>query len=133
MRASLSTPSMLRCRALMALLMGLSLTLTACGGGGGGGFGGSGGSSAAIETDNQTDIYGPPRVMTEFYLSPAASGSWSGNLLGDFAYPGEVHYLGTYFEDYYDAEAWLADSPDVLVQFFDEPAYAGFTNTFEVY
>lgn len=114
---------------LLVLALGLSLFLAGCGGGGGG-FGGPYGD---VEADNQTDLYGPSRVMTEFYMAPAGTGAYSGNLLGDYAFPGEIHYVGSFYEDYYDAEAWLADSPDVLVPFFDELVLADFTNTFEVY
>jgi hypothetical protein len=83
-----------------------------------------------VEVDNQTDLGGTFEDMYGFYLAPAASGLWSGNLLPDLVYPGEIVFVGSFFEDFYDAEA---DLDLGTVSFFDVLVEDGYTTTFEVW
>jgi predicted small lipoprotein YifL len=83
-----------------------------------------------IEVDNQTDLTGSWETMYAFEVAPAATPWWSGNLLPDLVFPGEVLYLGSFVEDFYDAEAELDFG---IVSFFDVFVEGGFTTTFQVF
>lgn len=83
-----------------------------------------------VEADNQTDLSGTYENMYDFELAPAGTGLWTGNLLPDVVFPGEVAYVGTFDEDFYDAEA---DLDLGLVSFFDVYVQGGTTTTFEVF
>jgi hypothetical protein len=103
------------------------LALAGCGGGGGGL---PGVYSGDVEVDNQTDLTGTWENLYSFELAPAATQFWTGNLLSDIVYPGEVAFVGTFDEDSYDAEAQLEYG---LVPFFDVFVPGGRTTTFQVY
>jgi len=83
-----------------------------------------------VEVDNQTDLTGSLEDLYDFQLAPALTDLWSGNLLPDVIFPGEIIYVGTFDEDLYDA---FADLDLGFVDFFDIFVEAGFTTTFEVY
>ncbi len=83
-----------------------------------------------VEVDNQTDISGSFEDMFAFDMAPAATGLWTGNLLPGVVFPGEVEFVGSFFEDFYDAEA---DLDLGTVTFFDIFVEEGLTTTFEVF
>ena len=66
-----------------------------------------------------------------FYMAPSGTSAWTGNLLGDWLFPGEVTYVGSFVEDYYDADADQEDG--ATIQFDAEPIYAGESTTFVVF
>jgi len=83
-----------------------------------------------VEVDNQTDLSGTFEDMFAFDMAPAGTGLWTGNLLPDDVFPGEVVFVGSFFPDFYDAEA---DLDLGTVSFFDTLVEDGFTTTFEVF
>jgi hypothetical protein len=83
-----------------------------------------------VEVDNQTDLSGTFEDLWAFEMAPAGTGLWSGNLLSDVVYPGEIVWVGTADEDWYDA---AADLDLGTVEFFDVFVEGGYTTTFEVY
>ena len=126
-----------------ALLVGLAGTLIGCGGGGGGAYGEVYYEEVVVvtppppppligdvEVDNQTDLTGTFEDMYSFEMAPAYTDLWSGNLLPFIVIPGEVVYVGTFDEDFYDA---FADLDLGFVDFFDIFVEAGFVTTFEAY
>lgn len=118
------------------LLVGLASLLAGCGGGGGyeevyyedvvivepliG----------DVEVDNQTDLTGSIEDLYSFEMAPALTDLWTGNLLPDVIFPGEIVFVGSFDEDLYDG---VADLDLGFVDFFDIFVEAGFTTTFEVY
>ncbi len=85
---------------------------------------------ADIEIDNQTDLSGSFENVFFFDLTPAGTALWTGNLLPFDVLPGEILYVGSFDEDFYDAEA---EGDLGLVSFFDIFVEGGFTTTFEVF
>ena len=83
-----------------------------------------------VEIDNQTDLSGSFEELFYFDMAPAGTGDWTGNLLSDVVFPGEIYFVGTFLEDFYDAGAELDLG---FVDFFDIFVEAGFTTTFEVF
>jgi len=83
-----------------------------------------------VEIDNQTDLSGSFEELFYFDMAPAGTGDWTGNLLPDVVFPGEIYFVGTFLEDFYDAGAELDLG---FVDFFDIFVEAGFTTTFEVF
>jgi hypothetical protein len=85
----------------------------------------------AVEVDNRTDsttfedVYG-------FYMAPAGTGAFTGNLLSGPLPPGFVEDVGDFVEDFYDAEADVGDFGDVST-WFDVLVPAGDVTTFEVF
>ena len=115
-----------------AAVLAAALFLAACGGG----YGEVYYDDAAyyllgdVEVDNQTDLGGTFEAMYAFELAPAATPYWSGNLLPGVTFPGETVFVGSFDEDWYDAEA---DLDLGTVTFFDVFVQDGFTTTFEVF
>ena len=128
-----------RLRAPVTLLLaGAALFLTACGGG-------PGYSEVYyeevvivepviplgdVEVDNQTDLTGSLEDMYFFEMAPALTDLWTGQLLPDVVFPGEIIYVASMEEDFYDAVAELDLG---FVDFFDIFVEGGWTTTFEVY
>jgi hypothetical protein len=83
-----------------------------------------------VEVDNQTDLSGTWEDLYYFDMAPAATPFWTGNLLPDLVFPGEIVFVGSFDEDFYDAEA---DLDLGTVSFFDIFVEGGFTTTFEVF
>ncbi len=83
-----------------------------------------------VEVDNQTDLSGSFENLFFFDMTPAGTSFWTGNLLDFDVLPGEVLFLGSFDEDFYDAEA---EADLGLVTFFDIFVEGGFTTTFEVF
>ncbi len=83
-----------------------------------------------VEVDNQTDLGGTFEDMYGFEMAPAGTALWSGNLLPDLVFPGEIVYVGEFYEDFYDADA---DLDLGIISFFDILVEGGFTTTFEVF
>ena len=83
-----------------------------------------------VEVDNQTDLTGTFEDLYSFELAPAYTDLWTGNLLPYVTVPGEVVYVGSFDEDFYDG---VADLDLGFVDFFDIFVEAGFTTTFEAY
>ncbi|MDJ0521616.1 MAG: hypothetical protein QNJ90_06015 [Planctomycetota bacterium] len=83
-----------------------------------------------VEVDNQTDLGGTFEDMFAFEMAPAGTAAWSGNLLPDILFPGEIAFVGSFYEDFYDADA---DLDLGIVSFFDVFVEDGFTTTFEVF
>lgn len=83
-----------------------------------------------VEVDNQTDLGGTFEDMYGFEVAPAGTGLWTGNLLPDLVFPGETVFVGSFYEDFYDAEA---DLDLGIIPFFDVLVEDGFTTTFEVF
>ena len=104
------------------------LALAGCGGGGGGGFQGVYGGD--VEVENQTDLSGTGEILYAFDMASVGTQLWTGNLLSDVVYPGQVAFVGTFDEDFYDAEADLDFGP---VTFFDVFVQDARTTTFEIY
>jgi len=114
-------------------LLALALLLAGCGGGHGEVFI----EDAVVveplgdvEVDNQTDLSGSLEDLLVFDMAPAGTADWTGNLLLDVVFPGEVVFVGTFLEDFYDASAELDLG---FVDFLDTFVEAGFTTTFEVF
>ena len=72
-----------------------------------------------------------PEFVDTFFLSPAATGAWSDELLGYPLAPGEGALVGDFVEDAYDAEADLEFGD--LVQWFGVPVPADELTVFEVF
>jgi hypothetical protein len=109
------------------------LSLAACGGAGYHGDGDpyyppfpASSALASAELDNLSFEY-----VLGFYMAPAATSSWSGDLLSSPLPPGFVESLGEFDEDFYDAEADLELGD--LVQWFDVFLPGAELTTFEVY
>jgi hypothetical protein len=83
-----------------------------------------------VEVDNQTDLSGTFEDMYAFEMAPAGSAAWTGNLLPDAVFPGEITFVGSFYEDFYDADA---DLDLGTISFFDVLVEDGFTTTFEVF
>jgi hypothetical protein len=83
-----------------------------------------------VEVDNQTDLTGSFEDLYSFEMAPAQTNLWTGNLLPTVLFPGEITYVGTFDEDFYDA---VGDLDLGFVDFFDIFVEAGFTTTFEAY
>jgi hypothetical protein len=102
--------------------------LGACGGSGGGGdfvpFG-------AVEVANNTDISGAPEDVLGFFMAPADSGAFTGNLLGGPLPPGFVEDVGDFEEGFWDARADLEFGDVVL--FDDVFVTGGDVTQFEVF
>lgn len=79
-----------------------------------------------VDIDNLSLEY-----VDAFFLAPAPSGLWSGELLGRPLAPGYAACVGDHPEDYYDAEADLEFGD--LVQWFDVFVPAADVTVFEVY
>lgn len=107
----------LRNGALLAASV-FALALAGCGGGGhhGGAFG-----QAYVE--NQ-DVY----VTEYFEIAPSGTGAWSGDVLPYDLFPGDDAYIGSYFEDFYDANAYQSDGS--IFEFDGVPIYAYEPTTF---
>ena len=118
-----------------AVLIGAALTLAGCGGGPG---------HADVyyeeviivdplgdaEVDNATDLTGSFEDLYFFEMAPALTDFWTGQLLPDVIFPGEIVYVGSFEEDFYDAAAELDLG---WVDFFDILVEGGWTTTFEVF
>lgn len=83
-----------------------------------------------VEVDNQTDLGGTFEDLYAFDMTPAGTALWTGNLLPGVIFPGEIVFVGSFFEDFYDADA---DLDLGTVSFFDVLVEDGFTTTFEVF
>ncbi len=83
-----------------------------------------------VVVDNQTDTTTVEDVLT-FYLAPAGTGSFTGNLLSGPLPPGFAEDVGDFVEDYYDAEADLEFGD--LVTWYDVAVPGGDVTTFEVF
>ncbi len=118
-----SMRSRLRRGALAVAFVGFAVIHVGCGGSGPYYYSGYG--DAYVE--NQDAV----AATVEFYMSPSGSGVWTGDLLGGPLFFGEVAFVGSFIEDYYDAEAVQSDF--FVVQFFDEPIFAGDSTTFVVF
>ncbi|MGE0192816.1 MAG: hypothetical protein AB7T63_12340 [Planctomycetota bacterium] len=120
--ASAARPRSRRGRSLLVVgLLGLALVAAGCGGGG-------------YYYDDTGDAYVDNQdafATVGFYMAPSGTGAWTGNLLGDWLFPGEVAYVGSFVEDYYDADAEQQDG--ATIQFTAEPIYAGEATTFVVF
>ena len=119
------------------LLAGAALLLTACGGGGHGEVYYEEVVTVLpvvplgdVEVDNQTDLTGSFEDMYYFDMAPALTDLWTGQLLPDVVFPGEIIYVASVEEDLYDAVAELDLG---FVDFFDIFVEGGWTTTFEVY
>jgi hypothetical protein len=66
-----------------------------------------------------------------FYMAPSGTGAWTGDLLDDYLFPGEVAYVGSFYEDYYDADAYQTDG--AIIPFDGVPIYDGEPTTFVVF
>lgn len=112
----------LKARGLVVVgLLGMALLVAGCGGGG---YYYDGTGDAYVE--NQ-DVF----ATVGFYMAPSGTSAWTGNLLGDWLFPGETAYVGSFVEDYYDADADQQDG--ATIQFDAEPIYAGESTTFVVF
>lgn len=86
---------------LSALLISSALLLTAgCGGAGGGGFFVP---TGAVEVENVSAF----DDVIYFEMFPAGSPAGTGDLIGLPLFPGEVEYVGDFYEDFYEADAEL--------------------------
>lgn len=83
-----------------------------------------------VEVDNQTDLSGTFENLFFFDMTLAGLTAWTGNLLPFDVLPGEIYFVGSFDEDFYDAEA---EADLGLVTFFDIFVEGGFTTTFEVF
>jgi hypothetical protein len=83
-----------------------------------------------VEIDNQTDLSGTFENLFFFDMAPAGTALWTGNLLPFDVLPGEVLYVDSFDEDFYDAEA---EADLGIVSFFDIFVEGGYTTTFEVF
>lgn len=120
-----------RTKRLMPLVLALGLSsLLVAGCGGGGVYGDDGYYAGDVEVDNQTDLTASFQDLYFFEMAPAGTPLWTGNLLPHDVFPGEIFYVGTFDEDYYDAEA---DLDFTTVPFFDVLVEDGLTTTFEVF
>ena len=100
----------------------LALGLTACGGGGSGG----GGFYGQVFVENN-DI----SAITSFRLAQAGTGSYTGNLLGSYVLSGERRSVGSFLEDYYDAQAFRHDGS--YTPWFNVFVEAGLSTNFSVF
>ncbi|MDA1193990.1 MAG: hypothetical protein O2894_02290 [Planctomycetota bacterium] len=83
-----------------------------------------------VEVDNQTDLSGSFEALYFFAMTPAGTGLWTGNLLPFDTLPGEIVYVGSFEEDFYDAEA---EADLGIIDFFDVFVEGGWTTTFEIF
>ncbi len=83
-----------------------------------------------VEVDNQTDLSGTFENLFFFDMTLSGLNAWYGNLLPFDILPGEIFYVGSFEEEFYDAEA---EADLGLVSFFDIFVEGGFTTTFEVF
>jgi hypothetical protein len=111
---------------MLALLGAVLLTAAGCGGGGLYGPAYVDPYIGAAELDNLSVEY-----VEGFYMAPAATTLFTGELLGAPLPPGFVQYVGEFEEDYYDAEADMEFGD--LVQWFDVFVFGDDVTTFEVY
>ena len=82
-----------------------------------------------ILVDNQTDG-GTPEQILAFRLARFGD-PFTGNLLGAPLPPGSTEHLGSWHEDYYDAEADMELGD--LVEWFDVWVYSDEDNFFDVF
>ena len=75
----------------------------------------TGNGQPVLEMRNINAHYGPVRVLRDVNIE---------------IFPGEIVFLGSFYEDFYDAEA---DLDLGIVPFFDVLVEDGFTTTFEVF
>ena len=111
------------------LLCSAALFMTACGGGYHDDYYDPIGE---VEVDNQTDLVPPLADVTYFEMAPVGVVP-SGDLLFADVLPGEIQFIGEFFEDVYDAFAELDLGLSGGVEYFDVFIEAGFVTTFEVF
>ncbi len=107
------------------LCLGAALIVAA---GCGGGYGGDYYYEGDVEVANLTAF----DVIYYFDLVPAGAPP-GGDLLYEDVFPGEVQYVGTFLEDYYDGEAFLDTFPETSVWFPDTFIEGDTITTFEVF
>jgi hypothetical protein len=81
-----------------------------------------------VEAANGTDLT-TFEWMYGFYLAPAATGMFTGDLLSGPLPPASAEIVGDFEEDLYDAEADLEFGD--IVEWFDVPVPGGEVTTFE--
>lgn len=114
------------CRLASSLVLATALLFTAgCGGGGGGGgfFDPVGDVDVANLTAFEDVVY--------FELIPFGGFGGTGDLLSFDVFPGEQVYVGSFIEDYYEADAVLSFGG--LVPFGATLVESGFTTVFDVF
>ncbi len=84
-----------------------------------------------VYLDNLTDLGPAPEFAETFYLAPAGTVGFTGNLLPGPLAPGATQFVGTYAEGYWDAEADMEFGD--LVTWFDTYVAAFDDTFFEVY
>lgn len=100
----------------------LTLGLGACGGGGGGG----GGLYGQVFLENNGAF-----AVTSFRLAPSGTGSFTGNLLNQAVLNGERRSVGSFIEDFYDADAFRPGA--AVTTWFDVFVEAGLSTDFTVF
>ena len=88
---------------------------------------------AELEIENQTDLVPPLADVTFFEIAPAGTPDFTGDLLAADVLPGEIHFLGTFVPDFYDAFAELDLGLSGVLEFFDVLLEGGFVTTFEIF
>lgn len=86
-------------------------------------------TSGNVYVDNLTDG-GAPEWCYGFFLAPVG-GAFTGNLLIADLPPATTQFVGSFTEDYYDAEADMEFGD--LVTWFDVPVPAADDTFFEIY
>ena len=90
------------------------------------------GPTGEVDVDNLTDLEPPPDDLIDFALSLSGEYLWTENLLSAPLGPGEVEFVGSYIEEYYDAFGEFFNEP-AIVEWFDVFIERDFVTTFEAY
>ena len=90
------------------------------------------GPTGEVDVDNLTDLEPPPDDLIRFELSFAAQDLWTDNLLFAPLGPGEVEFVGSFFEDYYDGYGEFFSEP-AIVDWFDVFVERDIVTTFEAF
>ncbi len=96
------------------------------------GCGGGYGYDEYYEGDVEVGNFTAFDVIYYFDLVPSGAPP-AGDLLYEDVFPGEIQYVGTFFEDYYDGEAFLDTLPETSVWFPDTFIEGDTVTTFEVF